>query len=105
MLDKKDLNIKDEIYQPGKLTFGGGGSFKEAGLAKNSFHLGANLHGTVTRCTVLIVIYKQPLEWDTRCLPTATSLSTKHFLVRPLGFNCRAFSYKTIFHRSELLSS
>lgn len=52
----------------------------------------------------LIVIYKQPLEWDT-CLPTATSLSTKHFLVKPLGFNCRVFSYKTVFHRSELLSS
>lgn len=41
---------------------------------------------------------------DTHCLPTATSRSTKQFLVKPLGFNCRALSYKTIFHLSELLS-
>lgn len=47
----KDLNVKDEICQKEKLNFGSC-SFKETGLAKNSFHLGANLHETVTRTIV-----------------------------------------------------
>jgi hypothetical protein len=85
------LNIKDEICQRVMFTLGYY-SFKE-GVVKNNFHLGANFHGMVTRYTVLIVIYKPPLERNTGFLPTATSLNTKHFLVKPLRFNCRVHSY------------